>query len=69
MSNHLMIYCVSAFVGLLIIASTAWRDYHAYPIKYDCELLVINRHTSMPPEVIEKCKKKGYPYASSKTRN
>lgn len=69
MARNLLILYVGAFVGLVIIVSTAWRDHRAYPVKYDCGLLIGGWHPDAPREVIEHCRKKGYPYDSSKARN
>lgn len=69
MNKHLLIIGVSVFVGMVIIAATAWRDYRAYPVRYSCALLIGGWHTDAPAEVKERCRKKGYPYDSSKTRN
>jgi hypothetical protein len=68
-SRSLSILCAGAFIGMLIIVLTAWRDHHAYPIKYNCGLLMGGWHPDAPKEVVEKCRKKGYPYDSSKNRN
>jgi hypothetical protein len=68
-SRSLAILCAGAFIGMLIIVLTAWRDHQAYPIKYDCGLLMGGWHPDAPKEVVEKCRKKGYPYDSSKNRN
>ena len=68
MGKHLIILA-GVFVVLIIIVSTAWRDHHAYPVKYNCGLLIGGWHPDVPPGVVEKCRKKGYPYDSSKTRN
>jgi hypothetical protein len=57
------------FMIVVILILTAWRDQQAYPIRYNCGMLMGGWHPDAPREVIEKCRKKGYPYDSSKTRN
>lgn len=69
MDRHLPIISIGVCIGMLVIILTAWRDHRAYPVKYDCGLLLGNWHINASKEVIEKCRKKGYPYDSSKTRN
>jgi hypothetical protein len=70
MSNrNLTFLCAGLFIGIVIIVLTAWRDHRAHPVKFNCGLLIGGWHPDAPREVIERCRKKGYPYDSSKTRN
>jgi len=66
--HNILVIGIFLTVAVAILVLTSYRD-NQMPVRYDCALLIGGWHPDFPLEVMERCRKKGYPYDSSKTRN